>query len=405
MKNAKHEIRRHGPDPRSWVGNLLESPNLAIASAARGLCGSYFNPGLRAMANEGEIALVGLGNEIDLTTGDGWALIAPYGQHPHADGLQIFERDDADHIVRHFKSLWGRIKRVVTGIPLYKGHPDHPAFANVHKDKREYGQWADLEARDDGLWGRPVVSAAGADLIEGGLKYLSPNWRALPVLANGKPTWRPRILDSVGLTDRPNIPGRSLTNSQPESTMNKELILALLAALGRPLANAATATDEQINAALTEAAPVATALANEQTARSTAETRVAELTTALANEQAAHKATAKARNEALVDAAVKSGRIVEAARPVWLGRLERDFSTESVALANEKPAVKTTATTANLGDRKPAGEASAAFTALVNERMTKTGETWATAWKNVSATTEGKDLRAKMDGDPAATPV
>jgi hypothetical protein len=194
--------------------------------------------------------------------------------------------------------------------------------------------------------------------------------------------------------------------------MNKELILALLAALGRPLANAATATDEQINAALTEAAPVATALvarpeasalANEQTARSTAETRVAELTTALANEQAAHKATAKARNEALVDAAVKSGRIVEAARPVWLGRLERDFSTESVALANEKPAVKTTATTANLGDRKPAGEASAAFTALVNERMTKTGETWATAWKNVSATKEGKDLRVKMDGETAAT--
>lgn len=363
-----------------------------------------------SLANEAdsEAQLLGVANELDLAAGDGWAQIAPYGTWPHTEGLQIFERADAEQIVSRFKSVWGRIKRAVVGLPLYKGHPDHKAFANTHTDKTQYGQWSDLEARDDGLWGRPVISAAGADLIEGGLRYLSPNWRAaMTGLANGRPVYRPRILDSVGLTACPNIPGHSLTNEtqNPETGTQNRTTIVDLQKLITLLALANTATEADVAAAITALAarPETAALANEQSARTAAETKATEATakleaaeTALANERTAHAATVKARNAALVDAAVRSGRIAEAARPTWEARLERDFAGESVALANEKSGPKTEGRTGDLGARKPTAATAAQFTALVNERMAAKGESWDAAWAATKATPEGKSLYEQM---------
>ena len=372
------------------------------------------------LANETgpEEQLIGVANELDLAAGDGWAMIAPYGSWPHAEGMQVFDRKDAGMIVDRFKSVWGRIKRAVVGLPLYKGHPDHVAFANIHKDKTEYGQWADLEARSDGLWGRPVLSSAGADLVQGGLRWLSPNWRAAMVgLANGRPVYRPRILDSVGLTDRPNIPGPSLTNSLPETvapspeTLNsKPETLVDLQKLITLLALANTATEADVVACLTALAsrPAPEALANEATARTTAESRVAALTAdlataqaSLANERTAHATAATARNAALIDGAVRAGRITEAARAIWEARLGRDFATESVALANEQSGPKTAGRTDALGARKPACAASTKFTSLVNERVAK-GQTFDAAWASVKATAEGKALLAQMQPATAA---
>jgi hypothetical protein len=332
---------------------------------------------------EEQVALVGLGNEIDLAAHDGWAMVAPYGTWEHSQGLQRFGRHQAEEIVANYKSLWSRIKRAVVGLPIFKGHPDHVAFANIHTDKTEYGQIADLEARDDGLWMKPVLSGAGADLVLGGLKFVSPNWRARMVgLANdGRRIFEPALLDSVGLTAKPNIPGPSLANSAPAGAaenqpqlppeMDKLKIIALLAALGRPLAN--EATESEINEALGAVTPVAaelvkrpeaTALANETTARTAAETRVTDLTAQLANER-------KARIGLLVDAAVREGRITEANRDTWSKRLERDFDTESTALANEKPAVKTGSVTGDLGSRKQeaASDVQGRIVSLVNEKM------------------------------------
>jgi hypothetical protein len=187
----------------------------------------------------------------------------------------------------------------------------------------------------------------------------------------------------------------------------KKQLLALLAALGRPLAN--EATDEQILAAAPDAVTLAqgllarpepTALANEQSRATQLEADLATARTALANEAAAHAATATARNELLVAGAISAGRITEAQKPVWLGRLARDFAVESVALANERSAIKTRAATADLGARKPANSATEQFTALVNERVAK-GDAWDTAWAAVKASADGKALFDQMESGKA----
>jgi hypothetical protein len=102
-----------------------------------------------------------------------------------------------------------------------------------------------------------------------------------------------------------------------------------------------------------------------------------------------------------VAAAVAEGRITEAQKPVWLGRLTRDFAAESTALANERPAVKTAARTAGLGARKATSGAAEEFHALVNERTAK-GEAWSVAWEAVKRTTKGRALFEQMSAAPAA---
>jgi len=353
-----------------------------------------FKP-LCSLANEAQppdtTPLIGLGNEFPAATADGWALISRYGDWPHTEGVQRVTRSCAEEMTRRFKSIRGRIKRAITGLPIYNGHPDHPAFANTHTDKTEYGQFSDLEARDDGLWGRPVLSAAGAAIVESGKKFLSPHWRARLVnTINGIRVFEPCILDSVGLTATPNIPGPSLANAKPReleapaplSAMNKTKIIALLAKLG--LTVAADSNDEQLNQALDQGTslanslaqrPEAAAIANEQTARATAEGKIAaaekakaDAETALANEQTARKAERAARITLLLDTAQAAGRLTAANRPAWQSRLDSNFDVESTALANEKPAVKTAAVTAGVGARKTEGEGVPAILSLVNEK-------------------------------------
>jgi hypothetical protein len=86
---------------------------------------------------------------------------------------------------------------------------------------------------------------------------------------------------------------------------------------------------------------------------------------------------------------------------VWLGRMARDFDTESAALVNEK-AIKTKAKTEALSNTSPTIEAGVKFKALVNERMDKTGEGWQVAWGEVKKTEEGKKLFAAMEANPTA---
>jgi hypothetical protein len=344
--------------------------------------------------------LVDQANSLDLSSApDGWALLARYGDWPHEKGLQRFGRAQADEIVQRFRSTWGRVKRAIVGLPVFAGHPDIAEFANIHRDKTEYGQLADLEAREDGLWGRPVLSETGARLVHGGLKYVSPHWKARRAKdASGRQIFEPALLVSVGLTRSPNIPGPSLTNSKAASaadstnTEKKDTTMPswLLELLG--LAN--EATEEQAREALAalKTRPAPEALANEQTARSTAEQQVSTLTadrdaqknradqaeTALANER-------KTRREEAVASAVAAGRIVEADRGLWLGRLERDFATESVALANCQSPIKTAAgaKTVGIGGRKEGADRIGQIQAKVTERMASAKEDYDTAFANV----------------------
>lgn len=415
---------------------------IAPVGFARGVQGVVGGRSWTALVNdrpEAGLPLVGLSNELGVVDGDGWALI-PYGDHPNDRGLQRFGKAEAEQMVKYFKSGWNRIKRAFVGMPILRGHPDMATTVRAelkrekdqakraglqslinsierrYPDKTVYGTITDIEAREDGLAIRPVLTEEGMALVnEEGLTCFSPHWLGLdaePV--NGQPVKRPVYLVSIGLTNRPNIPGTSLVNDQPEaadavSPAMKKHILALLAALGRPLAN--EATDEQITAELEAAAPTAqallarpepTALANEQSRATQLEGQLSTLNTALANERTELAAVRKQRNELLVAEAIRGGRITEAQKPVWLGRLDRDFAAESVALANETGAVKTRGTTGDLGSRKPANSARDQFTALVNERQAKhPGETWDASWAAVKGTKEGAQLFKEMDAPTA----
>lgn len=419
-------------------------PHRSPAGLCRPCSATARRRSLVSLANEASPAgpaFIGLANELAFASAGGWARV-PYGEWAHEEGLQRFGRAEAEEMVRYFKTTWNTLKRAITGLPIYRGHPDladelrkkRAALANEAArraldariaeferrwpDRREYGSIADLEAREDGLYLRPVLTPAGAALVNEGLTFFSPHWlgRALGA-AGGRPVYGPAFLLSIGLTDNPNIAGTSLVNSapavganlnpNPKTTMPQWLIEML------GLANEAAETQETKAKALVASLlkrPEPTALANETTARSTAETKVAELTTQLADERAratqlAEEKTAlaneraaaiKGRNEALVGAAIREGRIQEASKPVWLARLERDFAAESVALANESGALKTVPKTGDLGDRKAQATASSKFTALVNERVVKTGESWDAAWHAVKRTAEGKALHNEM---------
>ena len=122
---------------------------------------------------------------------DGWAII-PYGDWPHEMGMQKFHRPQAEAIVAAFENAAGRFfRRAVVGLPILKGHPDHPvaAIANQYPDKGDKGQIAEMEARDDGLALRLILSSAGADLVRKGWKFISPLW--LGQLVRPGPASRP----------------------------------------------------------------------------------------------------------------------------------------------------------------------------------------------------------------------
>lgn len=397
---------------------------------------------LISLANEAPretSSLIGLANEYTVTD-DGWALI-PYGIHGNERGRQRFQREDAEKMLAYFKNGWATIKRAFVGMPVFRGHPDMADMVAKERDrekdpakkaklasyvnevsrrwpdKKVYGTVGDMQVRDAGLALKVVLTEEGATLVnEKGLRCFSPHWLGTPLPpTEGGPDHACIYLVSIGLTDRPNIAGTSLVNSQPTTQMNP-LIIALLAAMGRTLAN--ELTEEQISAALRDAVPhakalaarpEATALANEQTSRTKAENDLAatkakltETETALANERTALANERKAHATALIATAIAEGRITEASKPVWQSRLERDFVTEATALANERGAVKTNAKTAGMGGRKESSDAATQFTALVNEALPACGNDRDKAWAKVKATAAGKALLEQMAKATAA---
>lgn len=296
--------------------------------------------------------LVGVCNEMAVDDA-GWTVI-PYGIHPHSMGMQQFGREEATKIVGYFRGTWNRIKRAITGLPVFNGHPDLPSMANQYPDKTEYGQLADMEIRPNGLAIKMVLSSAGAKLVQMGKKFISPHWLANETgqTADGKRIFSPVFMKSIGLTDTPNIPNpTSLLNSavaESSKNMNKEILIKLLG-----LAN--EANEQQIEARIADLLkrPEPSALANEQTARTVAEGNA----TSLANENKVLKADLdgtkvafanerKARVDGLIADAIRGGRITEAEKPVWEQRLTRDFDLESKALVNSAIKVKTAAITA-----------------------------------------------------------
>ena len=174
-----------------------------------------------------------------------WLQLTPLGLFPHARGFQQVDAIALAALVKNFNSFIARLGRRFAGIPFYIGHPDVSGYENIFPDRKAYGWIMELEAREDGLYGRPKWSKAGHELIENGhYKFLSPYWEAANVGSkDGKPLLRPTHLISVGLTNDPNIPVLPLAN-------NTELGCMPLVGMSLRLA-----TDSELDNEITSAQP------------------------------------------------------------------------------------------------------------------------------------------------------
>lgn len=387
--------------------------------------------------------LHGLSNE-SAVDAQGWARLSPYGEHVKlrqvrgAGGriedqrwVQVLDRPAAEAMAGAFNSMWGRMRRVISSVPVYAGHPDLAEVSPETVQHRQspavpVGSVNRLEARDDGLYAQMGLFPSGQTAVaNAGLRFLSPLWWVTPEDTTGKEIrCRPVQLISVGLTDTPNIPGSAaLDNHQstPEGltanqegtagstrttdTEMKHLLIGLLAAQGVALANDSTddavfrasndlvkrLTDERsalandkstLTAKVTELESTLTA---EKTARTQAETALGNEKAALANERKAHAT-------ALVDLAIAQGKIAVADRDSRISTLTgaQDFTAAAAALANES--VKHRVAGGDQGERRGdagatnADEASRKLLALCNEDVRAgRAQDFSSAWESSKA--------------------
>ncbi len=296
-----------------------------------------------------------------------WVPVAPYGDHPSPDGsyVQRFGRDQADKVVatwnsitgvaaRAFKNLWHGLGGK-TSCPVWDGHPE--------TDKRRWpkakllAEITDLRTGESGLEGR--LRWTGNARPTGPL-YPSPLWWHWPP-AGSPPAVYPELLESIGLVPTPNIanvpawtqnsapnlgvPDPLLEEEQKTKTQNTMDRSKLINMLGL----VASATDEQIDAALKGIATTANALSTANAAKADLETQLqtanASLTDATAkvtklegeNEalttaNAARTTANKTLVDGVLDLAEKRGAITPA---------ERQGFADRITTANTAPAALT----------------------------------------------------------------
>lgn len=305
--------------------------------------------------------LVGLCNAISENS-DGWQRLAPFGEHEHFnDGkpvLQVVDEEAADLMIANANSMLTKLAQFNQGIPIFEGHPDVPQWKAKNPGCKAvaHGRIKELQKREDGIYYRPVFNESGTNLISGDAppySAASPNWRVVPI--SGQPgRVRPVFLTSLGLTNFPNIEGTGLSNEddlqtgegekpdpEPENqTNNNTMSKEQLALLGLP----ENATPEQITEALNKLKAAAADADKAKADKTAAETMANEAKTKLDKLEGTSIA-----NE--VEAAEKAGRITPADKPLWEGRLKRDFDAESKALKS-LPAVHNTKAAPNAADRR-----------------------------------------------------
>ncbi|HEV2695246.1 MAG TPA: hypothetical protein VG347_20300 [Verrucomicrobiae bacterium] len=363
-------------------------------------------------ANISDATLVAFSNEISIGA-DGWAMIAPFGDHPSPalipDGkggmkkvpaIQRIDKTGADQMVAGFHNERRGLRKFLKGCNIYVGHPHVPGLGKFYPDKEPKGVFADIETRADGLYGLPVFTNEGSNLVENPdaskrLKAFSGDLGESEECGdvNGVPCYRPTKIFSAGLTNTPHLPVHFFNSdntlaeapaeaaNQPNqnNTMKKKL-LALLAALSlKPqFANAVDPTEGEIETSLDLIKEKVATFANERTAFENATTaikkkllalcasvkitfaneaeitdaaatldqvqaKVTQIATDLTAAQAAFANERTARIGDEIGLALSTGRITAAELPTWESRLkvEAQFANERTALRALTPKIKT----------------------------------------------------------------
>jgi len=368
---------------------------------------------------------ISLAVNVELTGESGWKRLAPYGETDYwekqPDNIwrkftQIFSREQAVRMEGAFNVA--SAKPNFRGLPIYIGHPD---FNPIRwPDDKRLGKINGLEAREDGLWVNVEWNDLGRkNAQEGYYIYPSPAWLYPKALAAQTGQVLPDELQSVGLTNTPNIEDvDAWTNTAPEggpdriddSTLNQDEDPAmnehkkkLLQLLGLP----DTATDDEINAALTaynEKAEKATKDADDAITKAEKEKTDAVTAANTASADAARYQEIAINSK--LDAAINSGRITAAERPGFETKFAADFDATAKELSEKRPALNTQPLnlkpTGDAGDLTTAHGRQIAFNTAIDAQMLPIAQggkgvaTFDAAISAIRATPEGAALLKSM---------
>lgn len=376
---------------------------------------------------------------------DGWALIAPFGNHAKTriyreNGLvkeqkfiQVLDNESADAMVGKENSMFGKLKRAFIGIPVFKGHGDlreHDPKALANDQKIKLGVVDQVRKSERGIEAHFALDNDGADAVAAGWKLPSALWLVQPIGNEGGAILaRPFKLLSVALTQFPNIPGvESLANARiaaleaalpVEQTLTKEpemkLITGWLMAQGVALANTENPTETQVLEAIqklhTSKAADVQALGNEKSTlsgkiaaleneKASEKKRADEAATALANEQTARKAEHKNAATFAVDLAIQRGKLTVADRETKITALENSatFDADVKALVEGKAVIKTEAASGKqqAALSNEAQQTAAEYQEAFKTELVKAGQDPIKAHNNIMRLPQYSGLAAKL---------
>ena len=341
--------RSHGADA------VATNSNQKIAQV------DVFNSAICAMAANAQAT----GSGVVSDTG---VLTIPFGDHEieatRPDGTtfwcwQRLDSDSLDDMRRGWRGVLQKLTFWFLRIPVYEGHPDRvDAMSEDEKEQLVRGTVKAIEDGDGELRLPVAWNGSGKD-VRPLYNSNSPHWLLADTgeKKDGLPVMRPSMLLSVGLTNTPNIQGSAInekTKQQQENTKMNELIAKLRASLKLE----EDLTDEQVlKRAIEHYNKIMDDLYSAQSKVSEAgrlkiEAEVVaeeakkdlvvakEETNRLKDEAVAANQALAATGEALLDAAIKQGRIPISDRAAWLDRFAADPIDAAAAASNESPKLK-----------------------------------------------------------------
>jgi DNA-binding TFAR19-related protein (PDSD5 family) len=377
------------------------------------------------------------------TTLPEWIQLAPYGHHPSRDkkSVQVFNAEAAQQVIQWFNFFPRRLGRLMglNACPVWVGHPD---FApETWPDRRQLGNVQELEAKEDGLYGRITWNADAATIINAeGHKFPSVAWDCDQGENN---ELHPAMLWSVGMWAKPNIKSvqpvinaegyddeeeddddkknDDVTKPDPSNPSSLDKILAafrdaglikpedsedtLLASVGNMISSLAYAREEKARRA-SEAATLRTAInaADDTPEESLLPTALEQLT----NLRSQLTELNAARVEDALTWLIETGRVTKADESTVKTQLNADFASTIASLKDKK--IQLNSQPLKVGGHKPDVMASHARAAKLADwianHMAQTNCDYDTAWTASQTHADTAPLHAAMqqaDADRAAS--
>jgi phage I-like protein len=170
---------------------------------------------------------------------DGWFHLVPKGRFPIADpqaqGRKIVQVVD-DEAVRSMLDRFKADSKQQNFAGLLVDF-DHFSY-DADKSSKAAGWVTELESRADGIWGRIRWTDEGEALLRGGaFRFVSPVWDKVESQKLGATEVRPLRLESLGVTNAPNmrgmVPLANSLRSQKPAYSGETFVVLLNRASGR----------------------------------------------------------------------------------------------------------------------------------------------------------------------------